>query len=95
VRVSQPPGGRPDQETVPDHSQGVQLAVIQELARYWARAGAVRRRGPRGVPVTALAAHARGHRPVVAFQRRSIPGLSGSFTLLSFAPEVSLAPKRR
>jgi pimeloyl-ACP methyl ester carboxylesterase len=26
----------PDQEVVADHSQGVQLAVIQELARYWA-----------------------------------------------------------
>jgi hypothetical protein len=26
----------PDQEPVADHSQGVQLAVIQELARYWA-----------------------------------------------------------
>ena len=26
----------PDAETVADHSQGVQLAVIQELARYWA-----------------------------------------------------------
>ena len=26
----------PDKETVPDHSQGVQLATIQELARYWA-----------------------------------------------------------
>jgi pimeloyl-ACP methyl ester carboxylesterase len=26
----------PDQETVPDHSQGPQLAVMQELARYWA-----------------------------------------------------------
>ena len=26
----------PDQELVSDHSQGVQLAVIQELARYWA-----------------------------------------------------------
>jgi hypothetical protein len=26
----------PDQELVPDHSQGVQLAVITELARYWA-----------------------------------------------------------
>src|SRR5215468_5623592 len=26
----------PDQELVTDHSQGVQLAVIQELARYWA-----------------------------------------------------------
>ena len=26
----------PDRETVPDHSQGVQLATIQELARYWA-----------------------------------------------------------
>jgi pimeloyl-ACP methyl ester carboxylesterase len=26
----------PDQEPVSDHSQGVQLAVIQELARYWA-----------------------------------------------------------
>jgi pimeloyl-ACP methyl ester carboxylesterase len=26
----------PDPETVTDHSQGVQLAVIQELARYWA-----------------------------------------------------------
>src|SRR6266699_3776054 len=26
----------PDAETVPDHSQGVQLATIQELARYWA-----------------------------------------------------------
>jgi pimeloyl-ACP methyl ester carboxylesterase len=26
----------PDAETVPDHSQGVQLGTIQELARYWA-----------------------------------------------------------
>ena len=26
----------PDKETVPDHSQGVQLATIKELARYWA-----------------------------------------------------------
>jgi pimeloyl-ACP methyl ester carboxylesterase len=26
----------PDKETVPDHSQGVQLATIQGLARYWA-----------------------------------------------------------
>jgi pimeloyl-ACP methyl ester carboxylesterase len=26
----------PDKETVPDHSQGVQLDTIQELARYWA-----------------------------------------------------------
>jgi hypothetical protein len=26
----------PDPELVDDHSQGVQLAVIQELARYWA-----------------------------------------------------------
>jgi len=26
----------PDKETVPDHSQGVQLETIQELARYWA-----------------------------------------------------------
>jgi pimeloyl-ACP methyl ester carboxylesterase len=26
----------PDQETVPDHSQGVQLETIKELARYWA-----------------------------------------------------------
>ena len=26
----------PDAETVPDHSQGVQLKTIQELARYWA-----------------------------------------------------------
>jgi pimeloyl-ACP methyl ester carboxylesterase len=26
----------PDRELVPDHSQGVQLAVITELARYWA-----------------------------------------------------------
>ena len=26
----------PEQETVPDQSQGVQLATIQELARYWA-----------------------------------------------------------
>ena len=26
----------PDQELVTDHSQGVQLAMIQELARYWA-----------------------------------------------------------
>jgi pimeloyl-ACP methyl ester carboxylesterase len=26
----------PDKETVPDYSQGVQLATIQELARYWA-----------------------------------------------------------
>ena len=26
----------PDRELVADHSQGVQLAVIQELARYWA-----------------------------------------------------------
>ena len=25
----------PDKETVPDHSQGVQLATIQKLARYW------------------------------------------------------------
>jgi hypothetical protein len=26
----------PDQELVTDHSQGPQLAVLQELARYWA-----------------------------------------------------------
>ena len=26
----------PDKETVPDHSQGVQLATMKELARYWA-----------------------------------------------------------
>src|ERR1700757_14660 len=26
----------PDRELVADHSQGVQLAVVQELARYWA-----------------------------------------------------------
>src|SRR5688500_7873501 len=26
----------PEKETVPDESQGVQLAAIQELARYWA-----------------------------------------------------------
>jgi hypothetical protein len=26
----------PEQETVPDQSQGVQLATIQKLARYWA-----------------------------------------------------------
>lgn len=26
----------PDQELVADHSQGVQMAVITELARYWA-----------------------------------------------------------
>src|SRR6266852_9310520 len=26
---------RPDRETVPDQSQGVQLATIQALARYW------------------------------------------------------------
>jgi hypothetical protein len=26
----------PDSELVADHSQGVQLAMIQELARYWA-----------------------------------------------------------
>ena len=26
----------PDRETVPDQSQGVQLATIQALARYWA-----------------------------------------------------------
>ena len=26
----------PDSETVPDHSQGVKLGTIQELARYWA-----------------------------------------------------------
>jgi hypothetical protein len=26
----------PDPELVADHSQGVQQAVIQELARYWA-----------------------------------------------------------
>ena len=26
----------PDQELVTDHSQGPQLAVMQELARYWA-----------------------------------------------------------
>ena len=25
----------PDKETVPDRSQGVQLAVLQELVRYW------------------------------------------------------------
>src|SRR5258708_651100 len=27
----------PDKETVPDHSQGVQLPTMQELTRYWAR----------------------------------------------------------
>ena len=27
---------RPDQETVTDDSQGVPLAMVQELARYWA-----------------------------------------------------------
>ncbi|MBB6407796.1 epoxide hydrolase family protein [Mesorhizobium sangaii] len=26
----------PDKETVPDHSQGVQLATVQKLAQYWA-----------------------------------------------------------
>ena len=26
----------PDRETVPDASQGVQLATMQKLARYWA-----------------------------------------------------------
>ena len=26
----------PEKETVPDHSQGVPLAIAQELARYWA-----------------------------------------------------------
>ena len=26
----------PDRETVPDRSQGVQLAKIKDLARYWA-----------------------------------------------------------
>src|SRR4029079_5990985 len=25
----------PDKETVPDHSQGAQLANVQELVRYW------------------------------------------------------------
>ena len=33
----------PDRETVPDHSQGVQLDTIQELARYWASDYDVRR----------------------------------------------------
>jgi pimeloyl-ACP methyl ester carboxylesterase len=33
----------PDQELVPDHSQGVQLAVAQELARYWAEEYDLRR----------------------------------------------------
>ena len=33
----------PDQELVPDHSQGVQLAVVQELARYWAEEYDLRR----------------------------------------------------
>ena len=33
----------PDKETVPDHSQGVQLKTIQELARYWASDYDVRR----------------------------------------------------
>ena len=33
----------PDKETVPDHSQGVQLDTIQELARYWASDYDVRR----------------------------------------------------
>jgi pimeloyl-ACP methyl ester carboxylesterase len=33
----------PDQELVADHSQGVQLAVIQELARYWAEEYDLRR----------------------------------------------------
>src|SRR3954447_7143994 len=27
---------RPEEETVADHSQGVPLAMMQELARYWA-----------------------------------------------------------
>ena len=26
----------PDRETVPDQTQGVQLATVQNLARYWA-----------------------------------------------------------
>jgi pimeloyl-ACP methyl ester carboxylesterase len=33
----------PDRETVPDHSQGVQLDTIQKLARYWASDYDVRR----------------------------------------------------
>jgi pimeloyl-ACP methyl ester carboxylesterase len=33
----------PDKETVPDHSQGVQLDTIQELARYWASDYDIRR----------------------------------------------------
>jgi pimeloyl-ACP methyl ester carboxylesterase len=33
----------PDQELVSDHSQGVQLAVVQELARYWAEEYDLRR----------------------------------------------------
>ena len=33
----------PDRETVPDHSQGVQLDTIQELARYWASDYDIRR----------------------------------------------------
>jgi pimeloyl-ACP methyl ester carboxylesterase len=33
----------PDKETVPDHSQGVQLDTIQELARYWSSDYDVRR----------------------------------------------------
>jgi pimeloyl-ACP methyl ester carboxylesterase len=33
----------PDQELVADHSQGVQLAVVEELARYWAEEYDLRR----------------------------------------------------
>ncbi|HTA00039.1 MAG TPA: epoxide hydrolase N-terminal domain-containing protein, partial [Streptosporangiaceae bacterium] len=33
----------PDKDTVPDHSQGVQLDTIQELARYWASDYDIRR----------------------------------------------------
>ena len=37
-RSPPPPGGDrwPERETVTDQSQGVQLATIQELTRYWA-----------------------------------------------------------
>jgi Epoxide hydrolase N terminus len=59
----------PEKETVPDQSQGVPLAMIQKLARFWMTdydwreceanlnlggAGALRDRDPRSVQVTAL-----------------------------------------
>jgi epoxide hydrolase-like protein len=42
----------PETETVADESQGVELATMQELARY--SAAALQRGDPRGVQLTAL-----------------------------------------